>query len=568
MKKLLTLILALALLLPAATAFAFAEGDESGIVYPEIVKKAIAEKSVPFCATGRTFLQAFRDKLEASQFTLSYSPSKIVVTLKHEYSDPNGARYDDPSFFPELDLVSVSGTYDRWLSDLDNHLKNYWQRNTKAMMPLTLTLGETETVESALEKLEPRHYADIFSVDLVNLREPLTNNFSELRLSKKVYDENDPGLAETRARYAEYIAPYVGKYDLNGDGTVDGVDFLISYERETKDKFESIEWEEPATIATILLRFDGNPCDLSRNGIVGGFDICLVLPMRNSIRNLVGDHTVPTENEVRSAVAAQGGVIGCEAKSPDELEYPDFIQTALDNKEPVTKKSFSESFAVKWENDSGIIGWEDGHIFVQLSDPSNAEKYDVSCFPELDLLAVTEMYGVLTLYLNDTETVPGALAKLDHRQGADISHAGASFYFTGTFTDTKNPGIGNANGDISVNARDVTAIMRYILDPAVKINADSADVNLDGKINARDVVILMRKVMGFSTLTCDSPSALCRTSGHELTAEYVTEIVHNTYEDSPRCVRNKYLVISCGRGGCDYIEKILVSSVRVSTCHG
>ena len=56
--------------------------------------------------------------------------------------------------------------------------------------------------------------------------------------------------------------------------------------------------------------------------------------------------------------------------------------------------------------------------------------------------------------------------------------------------------------------------------------------------------------------------------GHKLTTSSVTEITHNAYTTTPKCIENKYLVESCTRESCDYINETLISSMRIATCHG
>ena len=127
--------------------------------------------------------------------------------------------------------------------------------------------------------------------------------------------------------------------------------------------------------------------------------------------------------------------------------------------------------------------------------------------------------------------------------------------------------LGDINEDGKFNSRDIITLMKSLVGEG-QINEDKADVNFDGKLNAKDVLVLMCKMVNGSTLTSDHDSLLCCLFGHALTASYATETVHNAYTSSPHCVKNTYLVISCGHEGCDYIEKILTSSKRITTCHG
>ncbi len=56
----------------------------------------------------------------------------------------------------------------------------------------------------------------------------------------------------------------------------------------------------------------------------------------------------------------------------------------------------------------------------------------------------------------------------------------------------------------------------------------------------------------------------CSLFGHNISESTVKEITHNVYSTAPKCVKKTYKVRSCSR--CDYIEKELISSVRVN-CH-
>ena len=52
--------------------------------------------------------------------------------------------------------------------------------------------------------------------------------------------------------------------------------------------------------------------------------------------------------------------------------------------------------------------------------------------------------------------------------------------------------VGDANGDEVVNARDVLAIRRHLVDSESEIDTDAGDVNCDGASDARDVLLLRR----------------------------------------------------------------------------
>lgn len=55
--------------------------------------------------------------------------------------------------------------------------------------------------------------------------------------------------------------------------------------------------------------------------------------------------------------------------------------------------------------------------------------------------------------------------------------------------------MGDVNGDGKVNSRDVTAVMKHIINPKTTINESQADFNRDGKVNSRDLIELMKAVL-------------------------------------------------------------------------
>lgn len=65
-----------------------------------------------------------------------------------------------------------------------------------------------------------------------------------------------------------------------------------------------------------------------------------------------------------------------------------------------------------------------------------------------------------------------------------------------------------------------------------------------------------------------SPCGLACLFGHNIKTSYATEITHNVYTTSPKCVKKVYTVKTCTRSSCDYIEKTLDRSSRISSCHG
>lgn len=63
-------------------------------------------------------------------------------------------------------------------------------------------------------------------------------------------------------------------------------------------------------------------------------------------------------------------------------------------------------------------------------------------------------------------------------------------------------------------------------------------------------------------------SLVCILFGHSIETYTAQEITHNVYTTSPKCVLKFYDVEICTRESCDYIQKTLISSTRISNCHG
>lgn len=71
-------------------------------------------------------------------------------------------------------------------------------------------------------------------------------------------------------------------------------------------------------------------------------------------------------------------------------------------------------------------------------------------------------------------------------------------------------------------------------------------------------------VYGTSNQPTVQPRAWCWLTGHELTTEYVTVITHKVYTTAPRCVKERYKVVTCDN--CDHEEMTLVSTTIISCC--
>lgn len=95
-----------------------------------------------------------------------------------------------------------------------------------------------------------------------------------------------------------------------------------------------------------------------------------------------------------------------------------------------------------------------------------------------------------------------------------------------------------------------------------EIIVENSDLSYDEKKVVADYVAEVAPESDVSTC-----GILC-IFGHKLTTSTVTEITHNAYSTTPKCLQSIYQVESCTRDSCDYIEKTLISSRRISTCHG
>lgn len=190
------------------------------------------------------------------------------------------------------------------------------------------------------------------------------------------------------------------------------------------------------------------------------------------------------------------------------------------------------------------------------------EEYpDHDWFPEQYSEETFCLQCVLYLKTHDAENLINALEYLRRLDFLDF--AVLDYY---NFTEYCSIVVGDVNGDGKFNSKDVIALMKILVGRNEKCNIKLADLNSDRKVNSRDVTLMMKVLV--KKLDDGNSSAACKLAGHIFRYEYATEVVHNAYSDSPHCVQNKYLIISCCRDGCGYIEKILISSKRITTCHG
>lgn len=61
-------------------------------------------------------------------------------------------------------------------------------------------------------------------------------------------------------------------------------------------------------------------------------------------------------------------------------------------------------------------------------------------------------------------------------------------------------------------------------------------------------------------------NVICTLFGHNYTEAISVTVTHNVYTTSPKCVQKTLKTKTCTR--CGYTETEVLSSVRISTCHG
>ena len=62
-------------------------------------------------------------------------------------------------------------------------------------------------------------------------------------------------------------------------------------------------------------------------------------------------------------------------------------------------------------------------------------------------------------------------------------------------------------------------------------------------------------------------SIICNIFGHNLHTSAAIVREHNVAPYQPKCIEYEYEVTNCTRSSCDYIEKVLVDSTPLYSCH-
>ena len=105
--------------------------------------------------------------------------------------------------------------------------------------------------------------------------------------------------------------------------------------------------------------------------------------------------------------------------------------------------------------------------------------------------------------------------------------------------------------------------------PDREITIESSRINEEEAQIIADYIVYGIVPVGYIELgdTIQTP-LLCILFGHSIETYNAFETIHNVYTTSPKCVLNEYRVEICTRESCDYIQKTLTDSTRISICHG
>lgn len=99
---------------------------------------------------------------------------------------------------------------------------------------------------------------------------------------------------------------------------------------------------------------------------------------------------------------------------------------------------------------------------------------------------------------------------------------------------------------------------------------DNREVIIEGDLDYQTMKKIADFIAGESIINDEiSTCALNCSLGHSVVSGVTaTEVEHNVYEGSFKCVESAYDVEYCSRPSCDYIVKTLMYSIRTSACHG
>ena len=148
------------------------------------------------------------------------------------------------------------------------------------------------------------------------------------------------------------------------------------------------------------------------------------------------------------------------------------------------------------------------------------EDINTGVFAQEFLFAAVHISIPSSMSVGDTITVevivsdnPDNYLSFDEADGDTVGYGAVGVNGTVTIASPEcNPDAGDVNGDGSINAKDVTTLMKELVGKYVSYyDSFSADVNADNTINAKDVTKLMKYLVGDKLTTITAST--CTTKG-------------------------------------------------------
>ena len=325
----------------------------------------------------------------------------------------------------------------------------------------------------------------------------------------------------------EYLKEYVDKFDVNSDGVFNINDVAAAMRNEAADR----EWlEEHGEVRVSGLPFDefdelfnvftdapGNALDMDRNGKVDTNDWRYARIFKQYYENNNAEYPGPAPELISVLWTKRGGSGNVRITAKDEvyLEYQadHLTQYDLDKSGLIDMADFSlarEAYAAAveaGEEYEGVSHIEIARFLIEAPQQSfevTLEKpYSVD-FNQDGITDFVDERGKLDFWLLDINkdgklNVKDRVAaelfiELFKEAGVDCKVPDPEDYvLVGAFSGTSGKQSGDVTGDGKLNAKDVIALMKYIVGAAPDgFDESAADVNGDGKVNSKDVVALMK----------------------------------------------------------------------------
>ena len=326
---------------------------------------------------------------------------------------------------------------------------------------------------------EPASERDAMIVKVVN------EYYLSFEADKPIYDGWDAGSMESVQSW------YDDSIMLHREGNTAMFTF-DGFDNEVLEPFKwSLDWAKQNGIVNFVL-------DLTTNG--GGstavleFLLAMMLSARthSSIIEFVTRETVTgvRYTEVDRADLDLNGVFD---ERDDAVAY-DFNFAIL-----TSHMSFSCANTLPMlakENGIAVIGERSGGGSCIVTEPVMCGGHYLFMSSNLKFVVESGADFDLGAELDFDLTESGADGSIDYTGLFDLSKIGelvSSYYETMRSGDGK----GDANGDGYLNAKDVVAIMKFIVGIKLAVFDETrADFNGDGKLNSRDVVAVMKAIVG------------------------------------------------------------------------